>query len=198
MPQKVSRTDARTDNLKPICPINFFEVGGIIKLFHYHVITCLILWFQHVFAVTIRSPERILPSHRAVFWSESKNTKSYSQFCCTYELPHDKTNKMSCVPSEDSDQPRHPPSLMSSLSAWRKLGSLATHWAHSEDSAQSDLSLCWAHKSFCWFCHFLGVWGDSFAFVWEIANFPQLYLYAELKKSFHYQLSRLTGKPVFF
>ena len=25
----------------------------------------------------------------------------------------------------------------SSLSAWRKLGSLATHWAHSEDSAQT-------------------------------------------------------------
>ena len=27
------------------------------------------------------------------------------------ELPHDKTNKMACVPSEDSDQPGHPPSL---------------------------------------------------------------------------------------
>ena len=27
----------------------------------------------------------------------------------------------------------------SSLSAWRKLGSLATHWAHSEDSNQSGL-----------------------------------------------------------
>ena len=32
-----------------------------------------------------------------------------------------------CAPSEDSDQPGHP-------STWRKLGSLATHWAHSEDS----------------------------------------------------------------
>ena len=64
--------------------------------------------------------------------------------------------------------------LESSLSAWRKLGSLATHWAHSEDwsdwvDAQADLSLCWAHshfvgirpvwsesslgaQSFCWFC----------------------------------------------
>ena len=39
-----------------------------------------------------------------------------------------------------------------------KLGSLATHWAHSEDwsdwaDARSDLSLCRAHRSFCWFCH---------------------------------------------
>ena len=29
-----------------------------------------------------------------------------------YELPHDKTSKMACVPSEDSDQPGHPPSLI--------------------------------------------------------------------------------------
>ena len=26
----------------------------------------------------------------------------------TFELPHDKTNKIACVPSEDSDQPGHP------------------------------------------------------------------------------------------
>ena len=50
-----------------------------------------------------------------------------------------------CVPSEDSDQPGRPPSLIrvcpgwseSSLSAWRKVGSLATHWAHTEDSDQT-------------------------------------------------------------
>ena len=40
-----------------------------------------------------------------------------------YEPPHDKTNKMT--------------GLESSLSAWRKLGSLATHWAHSEDTDQT-------------------------------------------------------------
>ena len=52
-----------------------------------------------------------------------------------------------CAPSEDSE---------SSLSAWRKLGSLATYWAHSEDwsewaDAQADLSLRWAHMPFRWF-----------------------------------------------
>ena len=46
----------------------------------------------------------------------------------------------------------------SSRSTWRNLGFLVTHWAHSEDlsdwvNAQADLSLCWAHRSFCWFCH---------------------------------------------
>ena len=37
-----------------------------------------------------------------------------------YEPPHDKTNKMICAPSEDSDQSGHP-------------------------DAQADLSLRWAH-----------------------------------------------------
>ena len=46
------------------------------------------------------------------------------------------------------------------LSAWRNLGYLATHWVHSNDwsdwvDAQADLSLCWAHMPFCWFCHVL-------------------------------------------
>ena len=36
----------------------------------------------------------------------------------TNEPPHDKTSKMACAPSEDSDQPGHPRSLIeSSLSA---------------------------------------------------------------------------------
>ena len=32
--------------------------------------------------------------------------------CRVYELPHDKTNRMACAPSKDSDQPGHPPSLI--------------------------------------------------------------------------------------
>ena len=48
--------------------------------------------------------------------------------------------------------------LESLLSAWRKLGSLGTHEAHSEDwldwvDAKAYLSLCWARKTNCWFCH---------------------------------------------
>ena len=31
------------------------------------------------------------------------------------ESQHDKTNKMTCAPSEDSDQPGHPTSLIKSL-----------------------------------------------------------------------------------
>ena len=50
----------------------------------------------------------------------------------------------------------HPVWSESSLSAWRNLGSLATHWAHSElwsdwADAQADESLRWAHTHFVGF-----------------------------------------------
>ena len=59
-----------------------------------------------------------------------------------------------CAPCEDSDQPRHLPS--EDRSAWVRNPTLLQ--ADSEDrsdwaNAQAYLSLCWAHKSFCWFCH---------------------------------------------
>ena len=37
------------------------------------------------------------------------------------EQPHDKTNKMACAPSEDSDQSGHPPSLIRDF-AMRSIG----------------------------------------------------------------------------
>ena len=72
-----------------------------------------------------------------------------------FESPHDKTNKMACAPIEDSDQPGH----QSSLSAqWAAKDPSFLH-VDSEDSdksdwvdTQTDLSLCWAHMPFCWFC----------------------------------------------
>ena len=74
-----------------------------------------------------------------------------------FEPAHYKTNKMACAPSEDSDQPGHPPSLISvvavrmkkawvlsyPLSAQRRLWS---DWA----DAQADLSLRWRT------CQFVG------------------------------------------
>ena len=35
----------------------------------------------------------------------------------TIEPPHDKTNKMACAPSEDSDQAEHQPSLIRDIAA---------------------------------------------------------------------------------
>ena len=77
---------------------------------------------------------------------------------CWFELPHDKTNKMTVCPAKTQiSLGTCPVWSESSMSAWRNIGSSATQWAHCEDwsdwaDAQADLSLCWAHRSFCWFC----------------------------------------------
>ena len=56
----------------------------------------------------------------------------------TSEPRHDKTNKMSVRPAKTQiSLGIRPVWSESSLSAWRKLGSLATHWADSEDSDQT-------------------------------------------------------------
>ena len=57
---------------------------------------------------------------------------------CYMNEPHrDKTSKNDCAPSEDSNHPSHPPSLIGSLSASRNGRSLATHLVHSEYSDQT-------------------------------------------------------------
>ena len=55
-----------------------------------------------------------------------------------YEPPHDKTNKVAVRPAKTQiSLGKRPVWSESSLSAWRKLGSLPTHWVHSEDSDQT-------------------------------------------------------------
>ena len=79
--------------------------------------------------------------------------------CCikllTFEPPHDKTNEMACAPSEDSDQPGHPPSLIRVSAVRMKKAWVLSYplsaqrglWSDWED-AQADLS---NHS-----CHFVG------------------------------------------
>ena len=76
------------------------------------------------------------------------------------EPPHDKINKMTYAPSEDSDQPGHLPSL-TRVFAVRFMGSWGPNvsscgqrrlWSDWAD-AKADLSLRREHMSFCSFCH---------------------------------------------
>ena len=65
-----------------------------------------------------------------------------------------------CVPSEDSDQPGHLPSLIRVFAVRMKKPRALSYpmsaqqrlWSDWAD-AQADLSLRWAHMSFFWFCH---------------------------------------------
>ena len=58
------------------------------------------------------------------------------QVAFTFEPPHDKTNKMTCAPNDDSDQRGYLPDQRQD-------------WA----DAQADPSLRWAHMPFRWLCH---------------------------------------------
>ena len=76
-----------------------------------------------------------------------------------FKPPHDKTNKMACAPSEDSDQLGHPPSLIRVFAVHMKKAWVlsyplsAQQWLWSDwADAQADLSIRWAHMPFCWFC----------------------------------------------
>ena len=63
---------------------------------------------------------------------------------------------MICAPSENWSAWASAQSDQSSLSAQRNLGSLATHWAHSEDSDQTGHMprLSWVSAGCtCWSCH---------------------------------------------
>ena len=71
------------------------------------------------------------------------------------EPPDDKINKMACAPSEDSDQPGHPPSLIRVFAvlmkkAWVLSYPLSTQRRPWSDWAnvQADLSLRLAHSYF--------------------------------------------------
>ena len=44
-------------------------------------------------------------------WSQTPKT-GFLLMSLIYEPLHDKTNKMTCAPNKDSDQPGHPPSLI--------------------------------------------------------------------------------------
>ena len=61
---------------------------------------------------------------------------------------------MACVPSEDSDQPGHVPSLIRVFAVhMKKAWVLIYQLTQQRVDAQADLSLFWAHMPFCRFCH---------------------------------------------
>ena len=88
-------------------------------------------------------------------WSDITGAEPDPNVCCRHicsiiiiqnEPAHGKSNKITCVLSEDSDQPRHPPSLIRDFAACMKnLESLAILGAHGVDSDQParKRSLIW-------------------------------------------------------
>ena len=73
---------------------------------------------------------------------------------------------MACAPSNNSDQPGH---LIRVFAVCTKKALVLSYPL----SAQADLSLCWVHWSFCWFCHAAA----------ETFDFGQWCLYLRMKNS---------------
>ena len=86
-------------------------------------------------------------------WKESRR---HTIFKWIYEPRHDKTPKNECAPSEDSDQPGHPPSLIRvfACAQWVAKGPRFLH-ADSKNSDQTGRmpKLIWVFAGLCWFCH---------------------------------------------
>ena len=84
------------------------------------------LFFMHLYfiklwrasSVTYSKLERVLIRN----WYNQISYASYDINRERNKPQHDKTNKMTCAPSEDSDQPGHSPSLIR-VFAWRSMGS---------------------------------------------------------------------------
>ena len=89
-------------------------------------------------------------------WTFQRHSSSFDYLNqIIIEPPHDKTNKMACASSEDSDQPGHPPSLIRVFAVRMK-----RHWVISYPLSAllrlirlGGCPVRWAQRSFCRFCH---------------------------------------------
>ena len=102
-------------------------------------------WSESSLGVQLNCAFCRAPAH--ISWNTSWNNsdpiyfmKSLLEILQNYELGHDKTNKVSVRPAKTQiSLGIRPIWSASSLSAWRNLGSLATHWVYSKDSDQTGL-----------------------------------------------------------
>ena len=91
---------------------------------------------------------------------------------------------MTCAPSEDSDQPEHPPSLIRVYAVrmnipWVLSYPLSTQRRLRSDwdlggSAQSDLSLCWVLRTLCLFLSCCGIYVSRYLSLGRTHGFRRL------------------------
>ena len=105
---------------------------GLISLWQSHIVQIL-EWLQQIFWVY-----EYLGSLRYAATMLLTNTADTLHYDRWNEPQHDKTNNVAVCPVKTQiSLSIRPVWSESSLSAWRKLGSLAIHWAHSKDSDQT-------------------------------------------------------------
>ena len=114
------------------------ETSKIKNTIDRHTFCCSIYSLQHYAHHRKTTLLRFLSTQKTAYLDSRKKH---------FEPPHDKTNKLTFVPSEDSDLPGHPPSLIRAF-AVRSVGSLGLNFASGGQcriwsdwaDAQADLS----------------------------------------------------------
>ena len=127
---------------------------------------------------------------------DTNDFEDEGEACSCWIVPqHDKTSKMSVRPAKTQiSLVIRPVWSESSLSAWRKFGSLATHWAHSEDwSDWADAQIillvlsCGSSNTEavscnCWqeTCYYIAILDHTFdktrCYEWKMCNFAPVFL----------------------
>ena len=149
-----------------------------------------------------------LPCDYFTHFEPSQSGRQEGNRRSTHEPRHDKTIKVTVRPAKTQiSLGIRPVWSESSLSAWRKLVSLANPWAHSEDSDQTERMprLCWVFAGHTLILLFLSCRG-SHGIAWPPANKTWLSRPVEAEKRSSERLilinggihmSLVTRKPVF-
>ena len=119
-------------------------------------------------------------------WHVCKNSAVYSSLLLEtkfttipYEPRHDKTNKVTVCPAKTQIRLGIRPVWSESLlSAWRKLGSLATHWAQAKTLIRLGECPGWSEsslgaQSLCWFCHVAAHMTNITVFICSDFHYPE-------------------------
>ena len=147
----LERTDACTHNPKPICPVNFFEVGGKITANLFNFMSNLFSWY--LWGRNYRKNK--LPQKYDTSIKANETRKGNKKMSCLITKP---TIWPVCPRKTQISLGFHPVWSESSLCALRIAKDPRLLHADSKDSdpteqkpGRSESSL--GAQSFCWFCH---------------------------------------------
>ena len=125
------------------------------------VIYFIVIWQEVQSGILLKSGticrDRLVSGGGIVQFKSEQTTTTPLRSYLWYEPPRDKTNKMACATSEDSDQPGHPPSLIRVFAVRMKKASVLSYPLNAQrrlwsDWADAQADLVFAGRT----CHFVG------------------------------------------